>query len=680
MAEPEELISDAARSATEFTQALWQRYRPPAADGRLHLSDFTSSLTLLLQALFETDFPIRIAQTPPRATLLAILFNQHPAPRRHLPIAATDGRTLWLPPISPSTNREESSRWYRTLALQQAMRATRGSATEAVKSLSPLQRALYLLLEAQACDILLTNKFPGCIRIIQALRETSLQQRPDLPLFKDGRRVLEQHLRTVLRTHPSSAAENLPFTNCPADSLQQVPAVLADWSLDNDNARGLGRYPLLQDNWTGDLVITDNKTDAAFPDTQNAGQDNDTQKPARSARLPRTPEIRKPKEGEDEPTTHASPWMVQLDEPHRIAQDPMGLQRPADRDQDTAAEQYADMVSELDQARLIRTPEKAKEFLLSDSLSGNPITESTIQTQPAGEGLHYPEWDYRTQCYRHPGARLFVLPAANGSQEWVDSTLQSYRAQIRDIRRHFEMLKARRTWIRRQRDGDEIDFDAYIDTLADYSAGYPLSQRLYQTNRAVHRDMAIGLLVDISGSTDSWISQHRRIIDVEREALLLLCIALDRLNEPWMIQAFSGNGPQAVTVRELKAFSESYSADVALRISSLEPDNYTRAGAAIRHATAKLMQQPAQHRLLLLLSDGKPNDKDEYEGRYGAEDMRQAVTEAKLQGIQPFCLTIDRQAAGYLPQIFGARQYALLQQPERLPQVLLEWMKRLIMH
>jgi nitric oxide reductase NorD protein len=90
------------------------------------------------------------------------------------------------------------------------------------------------------------------------------------------------------------------------------------------------------------------------------------------------------------------------------------------------------------------------------------------------------------------------------------------------------------------------------------------------------------------------------------------------------------------------------------------------------------MQRGALHRLLLVLSDGKPNDNDEYDGTYGAEDMRQSVSEARLQGIFPFCLTIDRQAAEYLPRVFGAGHYALLHRPERLPAVLLEWMRRLV--
>jgi nitric oxide reductase NorD protein len=91
------------------------------------------------------------------------------------------------------------------------------------------------------------------------------------------------------------------------------------------------------------------------------------------------------------------------------------------------------------------------------------------------------------------------------------------------------------------------------------------------------------------------------------------------------------------------------------------------------------MPEPASQRLLLLLSDGKPNDVDVYEGRYGVEDMRRAVIEAKLQGIAPFCLTVDRHAAGYLPGVFGVNQYALLAKPSNLPAVLLDWMHRLVM-
>ena len=167
-------------------------------------------------------------------------------------------------------------------------------------------------------------------------------------------------------------------------------------------------------------------------------------------------------------------------------------------------------------------------------------------------------------------------------------------------------------------------------------------------------------------------------MDVEREALLLVSIALQGLHEPCCVLAFSGEGPHGVKVHTVKAFEEEFGPIVSRRIAALEPEHYTRAGAAIRHACAMLMAQGARHRLLLILSDGKPNDIDVYEGRYGVEDMRQAVVEARLQGIDSFCLTVDRQAANYLPGVFGVGQYALLPRPELLPTVLLDWMRRLV--
>jgi nitric oxide reductase NorD protein len=240
------------------------------------------------------------------------------------------------------------------------------------------------------------------------------------------------------------------------------------------------------------------------------------------------------------------------------------------------------------------------------------------------------------------------------------------------------MLRAEPVRLRRQLDGDEVDLPAYVEAHADYRAGLPMTQALYQTERRARRSMAIMLLIDTSGSTDAWIGADRRIIDVEREALLLVCIALEGLGEPYAILAFSGEGPGRVDVRSIKQFDEPFNNLIARRIASLEPERYTRAGAALRHASTLLLAKAASHRLLLLLSDGKPNDVDIYEGRYGMVDTRQAVHEARMQGIWPFCLTVDRQASNYLPALFGPRQYGLLPQPERLPTVLLDWMKRLV--
>jgi nitric oxide reductase NorD protein len=230
----------------------------------------------------------------------------------------------------------------------------------------------------------------------------------------------------------------------------------------------------------------------------------------------------------------------------------------------------------------------------------------------------------------------------------------------------------------RQPDGTELDLAAYVTTFADWRAGEPGDDRLYTTTRPARRDLAIVVLADVSASTDAWVGGSLRIVDVEKEALVVLLEALDVLGDRHAVLAFSGQGPRAVHVLTVKDFDEASRTAARRRIAALEPDGYTRVGAAVRHASALLGRECARHRLLLLLSDGKPNDVDEYAGRYGIEDTRQAVAEARLQGLMPFCLTVDREAPVYLPAIFGPRGFAVLSRPERLPTVLVEVLRSLV--
>ena len=675
MAEAEELVSDAARHATVFAQRLWRRYRPlPKGPTTALLADSAARLDLFITAVTGTGYPIRIAQPPALPTLLARVFRRIQPPWQRRAIPTTDGRQLWLPADSGIEDIERGNEHYRVMALQQALRAQRGSADLNDESLSPLQADAYLLLEAWAVDEALVALLPGMVPAIERLRQHALRQRPAFSAFSRARQPLEALLRQLLASPCGQPPQGFPLSESPEHSRVLIGSLLATLGLSPDD-RALGRAPLLRDCWTGTLRRPDIVSEATakeHPATDPAA----INAAPRSANLPRRPDIREATEDEDRQDDGI--FMVQADEPHQHAEDPLGLTRPVDHDEETSADDYGDMLSELPEARLVSTPGRPKEVLISDD---PPDGNTALQLKRAvadGQGLQYPEWDYQTGHYRQPGATVRVLPNLPGSQQWVEATLDEHRSMLNQIRRRFEMLRARRVTRRRQMDGDEIDLQAYIDSYADFRSGGSLSDALYQNRRTAERDLAITLLIDVSGSTDGWVSAERRIIDVEREALLLVCIALEGLGEPYAVQAFSGEGPEAVIVRQLKRFDEPFSNDVALHISSLEPEHYTRAGAAIRHASSGLLDQPATHRLLLLLSDGKPNDKDDYEGRYGVEDMRQAVTEANLQGISTFCLTIDRQAASYLPKVFGAHQYALLPKPELLPVVLLEWLKRLI--
>lgn len=670
MPEAEELITDAARHATIYARELWRRHRKDQPqDKALELRDVAQRLDLLISAVFGSGIPIRVAQAPAPPTLLTKVFKRGEGPRRELAIPATDGVRLWLPSRLPMPDRHHALDFYRVMALQQAMRARRGGPRILHTLTTELQGTLFSLLEAQAADEEIVRALPGLGASLDLLRATALDARPPLERFPPFRRPLEEFVRALL-----SDAYRMPDDLAPARLAQLAPSI--ETELLRASPETAHRTPsLYRDWWTGELLPF--PPEAEPGSSENHADDTSAPGRPRSARMERRPDVREP--GEDEDDEKQGAWMVQTSQPHEQVEDPVGMQRPTDRDERTAAEEFADALSELPEARLVSTPGRPKEVLLSDDAPEARAKKREFHAAGAeGNRLQYPEWDYRIGAYREPGATIHLLPPQEGPQEWVDATLEKYRAMLHLVQRRFEMLKAQRVRMRKQLEGDDIDLEAFIDSYTDYAAGLAMAQGLYQTYRTARRDMAIVLLIDISGSTDGWISGDRRVIDVEREALLLVSIALQGLQEPYAIMGFSGEGPQGVTIRPVKAFDEPYQSDVARRIAALEPEHYTRAGAALRHATASLMQHTARHRLLLLLSDGKPNDVDDYEGRYGVEDMRQAVTEARLQGIQPFCLTIDRQAANYLPAIFGAHHYALLPKPELLPAVLLEWMKRLV--
>jgi nitric oxide reductase NorD protein len=675
MAEAEDVITDVARHATVFAQRLWQRHRAQSPTPvPIRLADVAPRLDLLIQAVFGTTFRLRTAQAPPRPTWLAQAFQRESFPRAAEALPATDGQAIWLPPDAGLTDSGAALERFRTLALVQAMRVSRGSAAGLARCNSPLVRDLYLLMEAVSADAALARLLPGMAGSLNRLRAAALAERPSMGRFPASRRPLEALARQLMAQPCYLPTAQALFSASPEAAVRTAHRLAADMLRDLPRDVRLGAMPLLRDSWTGDLRPPGESTGAslASPDTAEDGAG----RTPRSARLTRRPEVREGAEQEDDPAPGA--WMVPPDVPHEQAEDPFGLQRPTDRDQTAGADEFADLVSELAQARLVWTPGKADEVLLSDDAPTMQPRHTSTGTPDAPEHVCYPEWDYRIQAFRHPGATVRLREAPPGAQQWVDDTLAEHRTLLVAIRQRFAALRPRRTLRRRQSDGDDIDLEACVESLANLRAGWPMTQELYCSQQRTRRDMAILLLIDVSGSTDGWMSNSRRVIDVEREALLLVCLALGAMGEPFAVQAFSGNGPAAVSLWDIKHFDEPYSPAVSLRIAALEPDQYTRTGAALRHASASLMREGATHRLLLLLSDGKPNDGDLYEGRYGLEDTRQAVTEAKLQGISPFCLAVDRQAAGYLPTVFGANHYALLSTPTNLPTVLLDWIQRLV--
>lgn len=296
-------------------------------------------------------------------------------------------------------------------------------------------------------------------------------------------------------------------------------------------------------------------------------------------------------------------------------------------------------------------------------------------TTLAGEhadAIRYDEWDYHRHAYRRGWCHVIEHVLAGGDAAYVDEVRARRAPLIAQIRRRFEAMLGEDRIIGRQPDGEEIDVDALVEALADRKGGREPSARLFARRLRNERSLAAMFMVDMSGSTKGWVN------DAEREALVMLCEALEMLGDAYAIYGFSGWTRTRCDIYRVKAFADAYDEAVRGRIAAVEAKDYTRMGVAIRHLTGLLAGQPARHKLLVTLSDGRPDDfGDEYRGHYGIEDTRRALQEAHQKGIRSYCITIDRQGADYLKHMYGPANYAVVADVERLPFKLAEIYRRL---
>jgi len=307
--------------------------------------------------------------------------------------------------------------------------------------------------------------------------------------------------------------------------------------------------------------------------------------------------------------------------------------------------------------------------VLDDDQRGRHETERS-----GGQAFLYDEWDGVIQDYRSGWCRVVEGVAPEGSSDFVETTLTEHGPAVRLLRRYFESLRP--LGLRRvhgQTDGEELDLNALVRRTADLAAGVEPSDRVFIRREKRERDVAVAFLVDMSGSTSRQIeSDGRRVIDVEKAGLALLCEALEAVGDQYAIYGYSGQGRHQIDFVIVKDFDELARGRAAQRIGAVVPLQQNRDGAAIRHAARKLLARNARTRLLILISDGKPLD-DGYTDEYSLEDTKMALREACTRGIHPFCITVDRDAGDYLRRMYGEVRFLVVDNaaalPERLPRV-----------
>ncbi|MEW6132876.1 MAG: VWA domain-containing protein [Pseudomonadota bacterium] len=381
--------------------------------------------------------------------------------------------------------------------------------------------------------------------------------------------------------------------------------------------------------------------------------------------------------------------LAQLAKEHREQSTPQTGGKPADENQpaqfEARQEGQAWELTLDDQP--IAPPEDVKQLLSSVSLDWGEIPPDLLTAAGDGEydpamyeekekdpnevwqgtyheeGAHlYPEWDFARQHYRKNWCVLREIDLKPGEPGYVDEVIDRHRGLVKHLRRTFEAMRDESRLLKRQVQGDDVDIDALVEALADSMDGREMSDQLFMHLHRADRNMAVMFMVDMSGSTRGWIN------DAEREALVMLCESLETLGDRYAIYGFSGQTRKRCEIYRIKTFGQAYNDEVKARIAGIEPRDYTRMGVAIRHLSKLLNAVEARTKLLITLSDGKPDDYfDIYRGQYGIEDTRQALFEARRSGIHPFCITIDREGKEYLPHMYGHANWVEIDEVRKLP-------------
>ncbi len=342
----------------------------------------------------------------------------------------------------------------------------------------------------------------------------------------------------------------------------------------------------------------------------------------------------------------------------------LNMSRLIDDEQDE--EEAKKARDDMDEISLVEVKKKPKVKLKFDL----DLAPEDVELERLAAEHVYPEWDYRRRGYLADHCRVLTRVAeesGDGQKAWKPD--EATRRRIRAVKRQFEALRPKREILRRQLDGAEFDMDALVRSMTDLKAHGEGSDRIYMAARQQARDLAVAVLFDSSRSSESWVD-GRQVIDIARETLMALTEGLAAVGDDYAIFGFSSIRRERVYVNTIKGFDETRGSAIHRRIAALRPGFYTRMGAAIRHVSKVLDERPNSHRLLLVITDGKPNDLDHYEGRYGVEDTARAITEARKLGQKVFGVTIDARAQSYFPFIFGRNAYAIVPKASRLSQAL----------
>lgn len=334
-----------------------------------------------------------------------------------------------------------------------------------------------------------------------------------------------------------------------------------------------------------------------------------------------------------------------------------------DFDGDDELEKHQDALDELNMKYTVRTDDTSHSVYQSDFVENTTVSESdTVESDTFF--ILYNEWDFSKRMYKKDFCKLYPKLQKKNNVEFYNKTISANTSVLMSLRKMLTNINNKMQQQRRQTQGNEFDIDSVTDLFVDVHTGHTPSENIYISSRKKEKDISLLLLLDISLSSDGYVNGNR-IIDIEKQVAILFGEIIHEFNIDFAIQCFYSKTRNYSTYITVKGFDDDWNKS-KYRIGGITPSGFTRIGTAVRHSGTLLNSRLSKNKWVILISDGKPNDYDKYEGKYGIKDVRQALHELKQNQINSYALAIEAAAKYYLPQMFGQNHYQIVTSPTDL--------------
>jgi nitric oxide reductase NorD protein len=334
-----------------------------------------------------------------------------------------------------------------------------------------------------------------------------------------------------------------------------------------------------------------------------------------------------------------------------------------DFDGDDDLDDHSNALDEINMKYTVRVDDSVHSVYQADFIENTTVSESK-EIDSTGYHILYDEWDYSKRKYKKDFCKVYPKTLLKNDVKYYKKTINENKSTLNGLRKMITTVNNKYQQQRRKTQGEEFDIDAITDLFIDVHSGHTPSEKIYFSKRKKEKDISILLLLDVSLSSDSYAAGNR-VIDVEKQVSILFGEILDEFNIDFSIDCFYSKTRNHSSYITIKNFDEDWN-KAKFKVGSIEPSGYTRIGAALRHSGAMLDKRDTKNKWVILISDGKPNDYDKYEGKYGVNDVKQALRELNERQINSYALAIEAQAKYYLPQMFGQNHYQILTTPIEL--------------